>query len=128
MSADNYVEVDQFEDGWRWAMGFASNELDYLPDDEFKYGPFPSCEAAMWNAEKSCHVIEYGIQLRRKPEPEKASPHDVAIGKLKEVVERRFADPCVGHREIEKAIMEYFDIVAPEISAAWRRCRDRCGF
>lgn len=64
MSADNYVVVKEFDDGWRWAMGFASDDNELLESD-FRHGPFESMFDAQANAESECAVIEYGIQIER---------------------------------------------------------------
>jgi len=65
MSADNFVIVRKFNDGWRWAMGFASDEDVPLPDTAFRHGPFASEFDAQDDAEKKCAVIEYGIKIER---------------------------------------------------------------
>lgn len=65
MSADNYVMVRQFRDGWRWAMGFASDDEsefgDSLCDADFRNGPFPTEVDARINAESEVGLIEYGV-------------------------------------------------------------------
>ena len=65
MSADNFVIVRQFGEGWRWGMGFASDEYpnDRLPDDQFDKGPFATPDEAVQDAEISCGVIEYGVSV-----------------------------------------------------------------
>ena len=65
MSADNYVVVREFSDGWKWAMGFASDYIERLPDEEFRHGPFVSELDAKEDAESYCGVIEYGIRTER---------------------------------------------------------------
>lgn len=66
MSADNYVQVAKFDDGWRWAMGFASDDLypddEILPKSQFQHGPFETSLEACDDAEADCSVIEYGIR------------------------------------------------------------------
>ena len=64
MSADNYVIVRRFRDGWRWAMGFASDDVT-LPDEAFRHGPFDSEFDAQDDAQEKCQVIEYGIEIER---------------------------------------------------------------
>ena len=65
MSADNYIKIKRFEGGWRWAMGFASDDREEfgesLTDADFRAGPFETAEAAEENAEAECSVIEYGF-------------------------------------------------------------------
>lgn len=65
MSADNYVMVREFRDGWRWAIGFASDDRDRmgdsLTDSDFRNGPFPTAVDAQINAESDVGLIEYGI-------------------------------------------------------------------
>lgn len=53
MSADNYIVVRKFNDGWYWGMGFASDQYedDRLPDSQFRNGPFKSSEVAANHAE-----------------------------------------------------------------------------
>lgn len=65
MSADNYVIVRLFSDGWRWAIGFASDDDIPLPDSAFRNGPFRSGFDAQDDAEEKCPVIEYGINIER---------------------------------------------------------------
>lgn len=66
MSADNYVQVAKFDDGWRWAMGFMSDDMspdgEMLPVSLFKHGPFETSLEACDDAEAECVIIEYGIQ------------------------------------------------------------------
>jgi hypothetical protein len=68
MSADNFVIVRKFDDGWYWAMGFATycveNNLSFekaLSLDCFVNGPFDTIEEASNNANKELGIIEYGI-------------------------------------------------------------------
>ena len=69
MSADNYVIVRKFADGWRWAEGFAS--CDEPTDDKFQdNGPFSS----PWDAQDAAleSVVcgpEYGVEIERPDEP-----------------------------------------------------------
>lgn len=62
MSADNYVVVRLFPDGWRWAEGVASQRV---PDEHLKYKsrPFRSSIQAEINARKELEVIEYGVRV-----------------------------------------------------------------
>ena len=65
MSADNYVMVRKFRDGWRWGMGFASDDRerfgDSLSDSDFRSDLFPTEVDARIDADEKCGVIEYGI-------------------------------------------------------------------
>ena len=65
MSADNYVMVREFPDGWYWGMGFASDDRerfgDSMCDSGFRDGPFPTEVDARIDAEAKCVVIEYGV-------------------------------------------------------------------
>jgi hypothetical protein len=68
MSADNFVVVRKFEDGWRWGEGSATycieNNLHFetaLSLDLFLNGPFVTLEEASNNANKELGIIEYGI-------------------------------------------------------------------
>jgi hypothetical protein len=72
MSADNFVVVKRFKDGWRWAMGFATycveNNLSFdeaVSHRSFVNGPFGTMEEASDNANKELGVIEYGIVVNR---------------------------------------------------------------
>lgn len=64
MSADNFVVIRKFPDGWKWAIGFAS--FDYgegLPDELFQSKAFEDAEQAYKDAEKECDYLEYGIEI-----------------------------------------------------------------
>lgn len=70
MSADNFVEIRLFQDGWRWADGtdsqdnFPENKLDdggMLSLDRFTNGPFKTDDECYNNAEETLFFIEYGI-------------------------------------------------------------------
>jgi hypothetical protein len=68
MSADNFVVVRKFEDGWWWAMGFATycveNNLSFgegVKPRSFVNGPFETAEEAADHAKKELGIIEYGI-------------------------------------------------------------------
>jgi hypothetical protein len=62
MSADNFVEIRKFKDGWRWAVGWDSSDgTGPIPLDRFQYGPFETDDAAEENAEEILGFIEYGI-------------------------------------------------------------------
>jgi hypothetical protein len=65
MSADNYVMVRKFRNGWMWGMGFASDDRERLGksmcDSDFRDGPFPTEVEARVDAEAKCGVIEYGV-------------------------------------------------------------------
>jgi len=65
MSADNFVQVKRFDDGWYWSMGSASVEYEnnILPDDYFKSGPFKTVDDACQDAHDECMIIEYGIEV-----------------------------------------------------------------
>ena len=72
MSADNFVVVRKFEDGWYWAMGFATycveNNLSFEEGvrlQSFVNGPFDTMEEASDNANKELGIIEYGIVVSR---------------------------------------------------------------
>jgi hypothetical protein len=72
MSADNFVVVRRFEDGWRWAMGFATycveNNLSFdeaVGPRSFVNGPFGTADEAIDHANKELGVIEYGIVVNR---------------------------------------------------------------
>jgi len=73
MSADNFVAIRRFEDGWRWAEGSATycaeNDLSLdsaLKSDCFVNGPFDTIEEASNNANKELGIIEYGIVVSRE--------------------------------------------------------------
>ena len=73
MSADNFVVVRKFKDGWRWAMGFAThcaeNNLSFeegVKDRSFVNGPFGTIQEASDHAEKELGIIEYGIIVSKK--------------------------------------------------------------
>lgn len=73
MSADNFVVVRKFKDGWRWAMGFATycveNNLSFaegVRPESFIHGPFDTIEGASNNANKELGIIEYGIIVENK--------------------------------------------------------------
>ncbi len=67
MSADNFVVVRKFDDGWYWAMGFATNYVENdkpfeaIEPDQFVNGPFGTAEEAEEHASKDLGIIEYGI-------------------------------------------------------------------
>ena len=68
MSADNFVVVRKFKDGWYWSMGFATycveNNLSFeegVKPQSFVNGPFDTMEEASDNANKELGIIEYGI-------------------------------------------------------------------
>lgn len=68
MSADNFVVVRRFEDGWRWGEGSATHCVEKnMPFEKalgpgcFKNGPFDTMDAAANHAEKELGIIEYGI-------------------------------------------------------------------
>jgi hypothetical protein len=72
MSADNFVVVRKFKDGWYWAMGFATycfeNNLSFdeaVSPRSFVNGPFETAEEAADYANKELVVIEYGIFVNR---------------------------------------------------------------
>lgn len=74
MSADNFVVVRQFPDGFRWASfsfsGYSDADIETLPDEEFYSGPFISEETCLQELEKmeeSGFYIEYGIDVCEKP-------------------------------------------------------------
>ena len=69
MSADNYVIVKKFDDGWRWHMGFASDERDVctLTRADFRRGPFKTSQEACEDATDECYIIEYGIEVIAAP-------------------------------------------------------------
>lgn len=71
MSADNFVVIRKFPDGYRWASLGASQwwhtDKPY-PDEVFRSKAFPTEEAAMDNAEDVLPYIEYGFEADRKPE------------------------------------------------------------
>lgn len=85
MSADNYVIVRRFSDGWRWAMGFASDDIP-LPDSAFRNGPFGSEFDAQDDAEAKCLVIEYGIKIERPSKQTDAVPVDHSVMQCPECV------------------------------------------
>lgn len=63
MSADNYVLIKKFKDGYYWGMGFASNETK-ITRKFYKYGPFKSPTKAKRDAYDFCDgIIEYGINF-----------------------------------------------------------------
>jgi hypothetical protein len=64
MSADNFVLVRKFADGWRWAMGSASCD-DELQDSEFKSKTFDDPWDASEDAEQEIGFIEYGVEIER---------------------------------------------------------------
>jgi hypothetical protein len=64
MSADNFVIVRKFADGWRWAMGMASWD-DGIPDERFTSKTFDNPWDASDDAEKEIQVIEYGVEIER---------------------------------------------------------------
>jgi hypothetical protein len=37
-------------------------------------------------------------------------------------------DPEAAHGRADDILLEVLDVLAPDVSAAWRRCRDRVGF
>ena len=66
MSADNFVQVREFDDGWYWADFGASehwnDEWEAIDAPKKLYtGPFADEEEAADAADKVCHIIEYGI-------------------------------------------------------------------
>ena len=68
MSADNFVIIRKFPDGWRWGSFSMSGEsdipLDKLPIKRYVNGPFPSedeCYTAIEKKEDEGYIIEYGI-------------------------------------------------------------------
>lgn len=68
MSADNFVVIRRFKDGWRWAMGFAThcveNNLSFdesVRPQSFVNGPFGTAEECADHANKELGVIEYGV-------------------------------------------------------------------
>jgi hypothetical protein len=72
MSADNFVVVRKFDDGWYWAMGFATycteNNLSFeeaIRTQSFVNGPFDSIEEASNNANKELGIIEYGVVVQK---------------------------------------------------------------
>lgn len=69
MSADNFVVVRKFKDGYRWGNFSASvwwNKEEPYPDDMFNSPPFPTAGEAMQNAVDSLMVIEYGFEVDRQ--------------------------------------------------------------
>jgi hypothetical protein len=64
MSADNFVIVRQFSDGWRWAMGAASCDED-IPDERFVSHTFDNPWDASDDAANNCEIIEYGVEIER---------------------------------------------------------------
>lgn len=63
MSADNYVVVKKFRDGWRWGCFFASDDPQEKPGERFRGGPFPTALEAEADAIEDLVVIEYGIRV-----------------------------------------------------------------
>jgi hypothetical protein len=68
MSADNFVVVRKFKDGYYWAIGFATycieNNLSFdkgVKPQSFVNGPFNTIEEASNHANKELGIIEYGI-------------------------------------------------------------------
>jgi hypothetical protein len=73
MSADNFVVVRKFKDGWYWAMGFAThcveNNLSFeegVRPQSFVNGPFGTSEEAADHANRELGVIEYGTIVSAK--------------------------------------------------------------
>lgn len=62
MSAENYVEVRKFDDGWRYAMGLVNDgQFKVLPDSKFEGQPaFQEADDAYDAAYNDLGVIEYG--------------------------------------------------------------------
>jgi len=73
MSADNFVVVRKFKDGYYWAMGFATycveNNLSFeeggVKSQSFVNGPFDTIEEASNHANKELGIIEYGIVVKQ---------------------------------------------------------------
>lgn len=64
MSADNFVVIRKFPEGWKWAMGFASSDdSERMPDERFTSKAFDDVEEAYKDAEEDCGYIEYGIDI-----------------------------------------------------------------
>jgi len=71
MSADNFVVVRKFEDGYYWGNFSASywwqDNMGVYPDEDFTDGPFPTEEAAEDDADQKLGIIEYGFEKDNKP-------------------------------------------------------------
>jgi hypothetical protein len=72
MSADNFVVVRKFDDGWYWAIGFATycveNNFSFekgVRTSSFVNGPFESIEEASNHANKELGIIEYGVIVQK---------------------------------------------------------------
>jgi hypothetical protein len=70
MSADNYITVRKFSDGWRYAMGWLSAcDPCELPDEKFAGSlVFPSAEEAARYADREYDLLEYGVYIDPHPE------------------------------------------------------------
>ena len=81
MSADNFIVVRQFKDGWYYADLSASHwwtMKEVYPDSVFAQGPFLTEEDAIEAALES-GFVEYGVEPDNKPENDPIMEHPSRI-------------------------------------------------
>lgn len=68
MSADNFIHIKEFDDGFYYADLSASQYFDVhnwnnikVEKNSYQYGPFKTFDDAFDNAEEEFDIIEYGI-------------------------------------------------------------------
>ena len=81
MSADNYIVVRKFSDGWYYGMGLDGDQCPHLDNKHINTGPFDTSDDAVWYAGVNNPVIEYGIHVDEEPMTQTYDAPDASVSK-----------------------------------------------